>query len=102
MAKTQPGHRLAEALGLAGIEIPHALVEVDVAVGAGAGAARPHDQEGGGAAGKALADIRAAGLLAHRVELEIEEQVGHRPDPLALGCLHPQPVGLTAGGKPWP
>ena len=96
--RSQPGHGFPEPLRFGGIEGAHAAVEVDVAVGAGPGAARAHDQEGGGASGEAFADVRAAGLLADRVEPEVDQQIRHRPDPLPLGRLDPQPGRLGGGG----
>ena len=59
--------RLRHVLRLGGVErAGHA--GLDVAEGAGAGAGVAHDHEGGVLLVPALADVRAAGLLAHRDE----------------------------------
>jgi hypothetical protein len=92
-------HCLSQPFRFAWVEWPHTFVEVDVAVGAGPRAARPHDQEGGGTAGEALADVWAAGLLAYRVELQVHEQVGHGADPFTLWRFHAQPVGFEQSGS---
>ena len=97
MLEAQARHRLAEPFRFRGVERTDALVEIDVAVGAGAGAARPHDQKGGGAASEALADVGAAGLLANRVQLEVEQQVGDSADPFPLRGFDAQPLGLEHG-----
>ena len=87
-----------EPFGLGGIQFAHALIEIDVAIGAGARAARAHDQKGGRAAGKAFADVGAARLLADRVELEIQQEIGYGTDPLTLGGFHTQPIRLLQVG----
>ena len=97
MLQAKPGDRFAEPFGLRWIKRAHALVEVDVAIGASPGAARAHDQERGGAPGKTLADIGAACFLADRVQLQVEQQVGDRADPLPLRGLDAQPLGLEHG-----
>ena len=97
MLEAQTGHRFTEPLRLGGVQFTDALVEIDVAVRAGAGTARPHDQKGGGATGEALADVGTAGLLADRVQLQVEQQVGDRADPLPLRGLDAQPLGLEHG-----
>ena len=97
MLQAQTGHRFPKPLRLGGIELTHALVEVDVAVRAGAGAAGPHDQKRGGAACKAFADVGAARLLADRVQVQVQQQVGHGADSLALRSLNAQPLRLEHG-----
>ena len=69
---------------------------VDQAEAAGPRAALAVDHEGGGAVGPALEDVRAAGLLAHRDQVE----VAHRRASGAGSRAHrrgldPQPVGLA-------
>ena len=44
-----------------------------------------------------LADIGAACFLADRVQLQVEQQVGDRADPLPLRGLDAQPLGLEHG-----
>ena len=87
----------AEPFGLGGIQLPHALIEVDVAVGAGASAARAHDQEGGRPPGEAFPDVGAAGFLADRVQLEVQQQVGDSADSFPLRGFDAQPLGLEHG-----
>jgi hypothetical protein len=98
MAQGQPCHGGAEPLRFRRVEGADAAVEINVAVRAGAGAARAHDQEGRCAAGEALADVGTAGLLADGVELQVQQQICHRPDALPLGSFHTQPVGFRHGG----
>ena len=97
MFEPKPGDRLPEPLGFGWVEFSDALVEVDIAVGTGAGAAGPHDQERRGPSGKAFADIRAACLLANSVQLEVQQQVGHLANALALGGFDAQPVRFLNG-----
>jgi len=88
MSQSQSRHRLTEAPGLGGIKGPDRAVKVDVAIGAGPGAARAHDQECGRAAGETFTDVGTTGLLANRVQLQIEQQIGNCPNPLPLGSLN--------------
>ena len=97
MLKDQPGDGFPQPFRFGGVEGADAFVEIDVAVRAGAGAARPHDQEGRSTTGEALADVGTAGLLADRVQLQVEQQVGDRADPLPLRGLDAQPLGLEHG-----
>jgi hypothetical protein len=85
MAQAQPGHRFPQPLRFTGVKGPHALVKVDVAVWASPGAAWAHDQERGRAAGKTFTDIGTTGLLANRIQLKIEQQIGNGPNALPLG-----------------
>ena len=95
--EAKAGDRFPQPFRFGGIELTNALVEIDVAVGAGAGAARPHDQKGGGAASEALTDVGAAGFLADRVQLQVEQQVGNGADPFPLRGFDAQPLGLEHG-----
>jgi hypothetical protein len=47
----------------------------DVAERAAPGADVAHDHEGGGALAEALADVRAGGFLAHRVQLVLAQDL---------------------------
>ena len=67
MGEAQLGGRLADMRRLARIERA-GQTGLDVAEGAGARAGVAHDHEGGVLLLPALADIRAAGLLAHGVQ----------------------------------
>ena len=86
-----------EPFGLGGIQFAHALIEIDVAIGAGARAARAHDQKGGRAAGEAFPDVGAAGLLADRVQVQVQQQIGNSADALPLRGFDAQPLGLEHG-----
>ena len=97
MLQAQAGHRFPKPLWFGGIQRTHALVEVDIAVGACAGAARPHDQKRGCAACKALPDVGAARFLADRVQVQVQQQVGHGADTFALRGFDAQPLGLEHG-----
>jgi hypothetical protein len=88
MAQAQSRHRLTEAPRLGGIKGPDRAVKVDVAIGAGPGAAWAHDQKRGRAAGKTFTDVGTTGLLANRVQLQIEQQIGNGPNTLPLGGLN--------------
>src|SRR5262245_39654862 len=72
---------------------------LDVAkpAGAGAGVAQYHD--GGHATGPALAHVRAAGLLADRVELVLVHDAAEALVARAPGHLGPQPRGLALDGE---
>ncbi len=67
MGKPELGRRGGDVLGLGGIERA-GQSGLDVAEGAGPRAGVAHDHEGGVLFLPALADIGAAGLLAHRVQ----------------------------------
>ncbi len=67
VGETELGGRLADMGGLVGIERTGQTC-LHIAEGAGARAGVAHDHEGGVLLLPALADIRAAGLLAHRVQ----------------------------------
>ena len=68
-----------------------------VAVAAGAGAGVAQDLEGGGAAAPALGDVRAAGLLADRVQLlPVDERAHLREARLGTRRTHPHPLGRAA------
>ena len=84
------------------------MTGVDQAEPAGPGAPLPVDHEGGRAVGPALEDVRAAGLLAHRHQIEVphrptqaEEVVTHPgrdPQPRRLAFGQGQsPVGIDTG-----
>ena len=85
VAQAQSLHRLTETSGLSGIQGSDRAVKVDVAVGAGPGAPWTHDQERSGTAGKTFTDVGTTGLLANRVQLQIEQQIGYGPNALPLG-----------------
>ena len=68
---------------------------VDQAEAAGPGAALAEDHERGGAVGPALVDVRAARLLAHRVQLEAAGQDLEVPVPRAEPGPHLHPLGTT-------
>ena len=97
MLEAQTGHRFTKPFRFRGVERTNALVEIDVAVGASTGAARPHDQKGGGATGKAFADVGAAGFLADRVQVQVEQEISNGADALPLRCFDAQPLGLEHG-----
>jgi len=97
MLKPQTRHRLPEPFRFGGVELTDALVEVDVAVRAGAGAARAHDQKGGRPPGEAFPDVGAAGLLADRVQVQVQQQIGNSADALPLRGFDAQPLGLEHG-----
>ncbi len=67
MGERKLGGRLRDVLGLGRIE-RSGQAGAHVAEGAGARAGVTHDHEGGVLLVPALADIRAAGLLAHGVQ----------------------------------
>ena len=92
MLQPEAGHRFTQPHRFGWIQCPNAFVEVDVAVGAGACAARPHDQKGGCSPREAFPDVRAAGFLADRVELEVKKQVGNSSDAFPLRGFDAQPV----------
>ena len=97
MLKAQALGGLAEPYGLGGIQLTNALVEVDVAVRAGASAARAHDQKSGRTAGEAFPDVGATGLLADRVQVQVQQQIGNGSDALPLRGFDAQPLGLEHG-----
>ena len=70
--QAQPRDRLRDPARLVGIERAHLAVR-DRAVRAIARAYVAHQHEGGGAMRKAFADIRAARLLADRMQLQLAE-----------------------------
>ena len=107
VGQAEPRDRLGHPVGLVGVE-GQRLAGVDQAEPAGPGAAVAVDHERGRAVGPALEDVRAAGLLAHRDQVEVahgpaqaEELVAHpgrdpQPRRLALGQGQPA-VGVDAG-----
>src|SRR5690606_39229744 len=68
------GEAFGDAPGLVAVEHGRAA-GLDVAEAAGAGAGVAQDHDGGDAAGPALAHVRAAGLLADRVQLVLGHDV---------------------------
>ena len=96
MGQPELGHRLGDVLRLCGIERAR-QPGLDVAEGAGAGAGVAHDHEGGVLLLPALADIRAAGLLADGVQAVGPHDLAGRgiagrdrrpdPDPVRLARL---------------
>ena len=95
--QTQTRHRLPEPFRFGGVELTDALVEVDVAVRAGAGAARAHDQKSGRPPGEAFPDVGATGLLADRVQVQVQQQIGNSTDAFPLRGFDAQPLGLEHG-----
>ena len=67
------------------------LAGVDEAEPARTRAAVTEDHERRGAVGPALVDVRAAGFLAHRVQLEPPHQPLRLPEPHPQIRLHPHP-----------
>ena len=88
MAEPEPHDRVRDPRRLIAIERPR-LAGADMAKAAGAGAGIAHDHHGGVADRPAFADIRAGGLLAHRVQAVFGQQraglvidrMGRRLDP---------------------
>ena len=94
VGQTHPLHGLGHPLGLAGVE-GQGLAGVDQAEPAGPGAPRAVDHEGGGPVGPALVDVGAAGLLAHRDQIEVAEAVLEAEVVVAHAGLDPQPGRLA-------
>jgi hypothetical protein len=96
-------HRVREAHALDGLGHPSGLVGgrfqglagVDQAEAAGPGAALAEHHERGGAVGPAVAEVGAAGLLAHGDEAELAHRLLERQHLAADLHLRPQPVGLA-------
>ena len=88
VVEAHAGDGFGDPLGLVVIELQR-LGRVDQAEPAGPGATLAVDHERGRAVGPALEDVRAAGVLADRDQLEL----AHRP-------LEPEVVGARCG--PWP
>ena len=86
--------RLGHPLRLARVE-GQRVAGVDQAEPAGPGAAVAVDHEGGGAVRPALVDVGAAGLLAHRDQVEVAQAVLEAEVLLAHAGLDPQPLGLA-------
>src|SRR5581483_8319776 len=86
--------RLREPEGLQRVRRALRLPGGDVAVTAGARAGVAEDLEGGRAAAPALADVRAAGLLADRVQAGAVDQLAHVEVPrLRARRAHLHPLG---------
>jgi hypothetical protein len=71
---------------------------LDVAEGAGPCAGVAHDHEGGVFLFPTLADIWAAGLLAHRVQIVIAHDPLSFEIPRGYGCLDADPCRLGKDG----
>ena len=89
--------RLGDPARLVVVE-PGRPAGLDVAEPAGAGARVAEDHDRGGALVPALADVRAVGLLADRVEVQAAEQALEVVVVLAGGQLRADPVGVATKG----
>ena len=98
VGQAHPLHGVGHPLGLAGVE-RQGMAGVDLAEPAGPGAPRAVDHEGGGPVGPALVDVRAAGLLAHRDQVEVAEVVLEPEVVVAHAGLDPQPGRLARGQR---
>ena len=93
VAKPELESRLRDVLGLRRIE--HAgQTGLDVAEGASAGAGVAHDHEGGVLLVPALADVRAARLLAHRDEAVFLDDISRVGIAARSRRAHADPVRL--------
>src|SRR6478735_11428180 len=91
MSKPELEGRLRDMLRLRRVECAgHA--GLDVAERAGPGAGVPHDHEGGVLLVPALADIRAAGLLADRDEAVLLDDLAGIGVAARIRRAHPDPV----------
>ena len=98
VAQLHPHHRLGDAARLVDVVVG-GLAGVDLAEVAAAGALRAADEEGRLAVLPALVDVRAAGLLAHGVQLLALHEALQLP---VLGAhLRPglDPLGLALDGR---
>ena len=96
--KEYPFERLVMDVGdvfLLGWIEPARQAGLDVAKGAGAGAHVAHDHEGGVALLPALADVGAAGLLAHRVQAVLAHDAARLGIAERPRRLYAYPRGLT-------
>ena len=101
--------RLGDAAGLVVVE-PGGPAGLDGAEAAGPGAGVAEDHDRRGALVPALPDVRAAGLLADRVEVQAAQQAlevvvvvarGHpRPDPVRVAAQGPGAVGCGRLDQP--
>src|SRR5690606_40854188 len=73
------------AVGIAGVHGAEA---------AGTGAYRPHQHDGGGTIGPALAHVRAVGLLAYGAQTMLADVALDRLEAIPSRRLDPQPPGL--------
>ncbi len=98
-ACSSPSVRTASATrrGLVGVERER-LAGVDQAEAARTRAAVAEDHERGGAVGPALVDVRAAGFLAHGVEVELRTSRLSLAEVVAEVGLHPHPLGPARPG----
>ncbi len=85
------GDRGGDPRGLLRVERER-LPGVDLAEAARAGAPVAEDHERRGAVGPALVDVRARGLFAHRVQVEIAHQPLRGPEPATQVGPHPHPL----------
>src|SRR5262249_27223116 len=92
-------HRASYAFGLLTV-LPHRLAVRDGAVAAIPRAGVAEDHEGGRGVFPALADVRAVGLLAHRVEVPLAHEPLEPDVVRATGRAHLEPGGLRGGGGP--
>ena len=92
--ETEPIDRLGHPLGFVGGGCLR-VAGVDQAEAARPGAALAEHHERRGAVGPALAEVRAAGVLAHRDEVELAQRLA---EPQHVGAeldLRAEPVGLA-------
>ena len=93
-ARPMPGDGFGDASGLV-VGRRQRLAGVDEAEPAGAGAALAEHHERGGAVGPAIAEVRAAGLLAHGDQPEIAHRLLQRDHLGTVDHLRAQPLGLA-------
>ena len=94
-SRPERADRLGDAARLVVVE-PGRPAGLDGAEAAGAGARVAEDHDRGGALVPALPDVRAAGLLADRVEVQAAEQALQVVVVLAGRHPRPDPVGMAA------
>ncbi len=98
MLKPERGNGVRHMLRLGLVERPR-QPGLHVAEGAGARAGVAHDHHGRVALLPALADVRAAGLLADRVQAVLAHDLGRARIARRAGSLHANPRGLALHGR---
>src|SRR5262249_26484149 len=94
MSKTELRGRLGDVARLLYVQ-GERQAGLHIAEGAGAGAGITHDHEGRVLLLPALADIRATGLLAHRVQAVVTHDFLGSEITLRDGSFHANPVWLS-------